>query len=365
MPTVLDWNPTVDPSAYVPQLREALTAGDVVVLPGDVGYVALVNPAAPTALAQLRALSEIAEGPPAVLAFGPDDAVRFGLDVPTVARRLMFRAWPAPLAVALSAKGAIFPGDWPENVRAAVVVDGLIRFRSPDHPAFDPLWPVLPGITLVAETLLPSAEAVVESLAGKAGFALSAGERPIGGRPSEILVDRDGWNLIPEGAFGADEIEKLAARIILFVCTGNTCRSPLAEVLAEKLLADRLGCGIDDLPARGFWVLSAGVSAYPGWPATPESEEAGAAFGVDLSTHRSRPLNPQLMAAADDVVVMTSGHAQVIASRYPGIGPGVRLLCEDGSDLDDPIGSGLDVYQECAHTILKHLERFIPEWVGS
>ena len=80
--------------------------------------------------------------------------------------------------------------------------------------------------------------------------------------------------------------------------------------------------------------------------------------------HRSRPLNPQLLAAADDVLAMTASHAQIIALRYPGVGAEVQLLCRDGSDLDDPIGAGMDVYRDCARTIRTHLERYIPEWVG-
>jgi protein-tyrosine phosphatase len=129
-------------------------------------------------------------------------------------------------------------------------------------------------------------------------------------------------------------------------------------------MADRLGCRPDDLPAHGIWVLSAGVATYGGSPAAPESVDVAAEFGVDLRDHQSRPVNPQLLAAADDVVAMTAGHAHALAVRFPGVGPRVRLLCGDDVDLDDPIGSGLDVYRECARTILTHLGRFIPEWVG-
>ena len=71
------------------------------------------------------------------------------------------------------------------------------------------------------------------------------------------------------------------------MCTGNTCRSPLAEALAKKVLADRLGCTADELPGRGFWVLSAGVSAYGGGPASEESVTVAAEFGADLSGHRA------------------------------------------------------------------------------
>lgn len=362
MPTVLDWNPTVDPSEVMGPLRDALAAGELVVLPGDVGYVVLVNPAAAATPERLGRLP--ADGPPAVLAFGPDDPALFGLGVPLAARRLMFRAWPAPLAVALPAAGASFPADWPGAVREAVAAGGAVRFRYPDHPLFDAVWPSLPGPTLVLDTFHPTATAAVDALGGAAGLVIAAGEIPAGDRPTEVLATPAGWELTRPGAYAADELHKLAARIILFVCTGNTCRSPLAEGLAKTLLADRLGCAVGDLPARGFWVVSAGVAAYGGGPVSPESELVGAEFGADLRDHRSRPVNPPLLAAADDVIAMTRAHADVLEARYPGVGPPARLLCGDDTDLDDPIGAGMDVYRECARTILDRLQRFLPEWVG-
>src|SRR5207248_3873054 len=107
------------------------------------------------------------------------------------------------------------------------------------------------------------------------------------------------------------------------------------------------GCAADELPARGFWVLSAGVAAYGGAPATAESAEAAAELGAALEAHRSRPVSPQLLAAADDVIAMTRAHAEALAARFPGVGPPPRLLGGDEGDLDDPIGAGLDVYRDC------------------
>lgn len=365
MPTVLDWNPTVDPSEFVPQLREALAAGLMVALPGDAGYVVLVNPVAANASERLAALSAATGAlPPAILASDPDDASRLGLDVPIVARRLMLRAWPAPLTIAFPAVGAAAPTHWSEGVWEQIPADELVRFRCPDHPLTDAVLPGLPRDTLVVDTHLPTVAAVRAKLGEAVGVAVSAGELATNGRPTTICVNPDRWEIIQPGSFSAEEVQKLTARIILFVCTGNTCRSPLAEGLAKKLLSERLGCPPEELPTRGFWVLSAGVSTYGGGPVSPESVEVGAEFGADLRAHRSRPVNPQLLAAADDVVTMTQGHAHALATRYPGVNKAVQLLCGNDVDLDDPIGAGLDVYRDCARTILRHLERFIPEWIG-
>jgi protein-tyrosine phosphatase len=360
MPTVLEWNATVDPSEFVRQVRETLAAGSAVVLPGDVGYVVLLNPAGADAATRLSAATD---APPALLAWGPDDPAGFGLTAPTAARRLMSRAWPAPLSVALPAEGFSPPADWSDEIRDRISGGGSVRFRCPDHPVFDAVTPALAGSpTLVADTFLPAAGAVAGRLGDAAGLVVAAGERPADGRPTVVRVDFGGLRVVEPGLFSDDELRKLAARMILFVCTGNTCRSPLAEGLAKKLLADRLGCPVGELPARGLWVLSAGVAAYGGGPATAESADVAAELGVDLGAHRSRPVNPQLLAAADDVIAMTRAHADALAARYPGLGPAVRLLA-DPDDLDDPIGGDLAVYRDCAGAILRHLERFIPEWV--
>jgi protein-tyrosine phosphatase len=354
MPLVIDWNATVDPSEVVRRTRDALAAAAAVVLPGDCGYLALWKPNTPVELPT-----------PAVLAWGPDEAAALGPSVPLVARRLMARAWPAPLVIELPA-----PAGWP--VRPGPEENRFARLRFPDHPLFDLVIPAVAdlGPVLVADTGDATAAGAVERLAGVVGLAVEAGHRPVAA-PTVVRATDSGYAITEPGAFPRGEIERLAARIVLFVCTGNTCRSPLAEALAKRTLADRFGCPPDELPARGFWILSAGVAAYGGGPASPESVAVAAEYGADLSGHSSRPVNPQLLLAADDVIAMTQSHLDALAVRYPGVwngsppgtGSAPRLLC-GADDLDDPIGSDEGVYRECARTILRHLDRFLPEWMG-
>jgi protein-tyrosine-phosphatase len=151
-------------------------------------------------------------------------------------------------------------------------------------------------------------------------------------------------------------------RSILFVCTGNTCRSPLAESLCRFKLAQALGCSPGELDARGFTIASAGVMALPGDSANSQAIQVAEEFGAELARHRSRPVTPEMLNSATDVFAMTDMHLMLVL-RY-GAGPEPKLLCS-GEDLPDPIGGDTEEYRACARVIASQLDRLIPGWLGS
>ena len=152
-------------------------------------------------------------------------------------------------------------------------------------------------------------------------------------------------------------------RSVLFVCTGNTCRSPLAESLCKAALAKRLGCPESELPAKGFTIRSAGVMAYPGCDASEEAAVIAKEYGAELREHRSQPVNPEWLERATDVIAMTLGHAALLMMRFPNLGPEPVLLC-GSEDLPDPIGGNDEIYRACAAAIMAHLDRHIEKWVS-
>ncbi len=139
-------------------------------------------------------------------------------------------------------------------------------------------------------------------------------------------------------------------KTVLFVCTGNVCRSPMAEGLFRRMLGGR-----PDLK-----VSSAGISTYPGQSPSPHAVEVLAKMGIDISGIRSKPLTERLVQEATWIVAMTRSHLDSIFYQYPEAAEKTYLLreFEPGAasfDIADPIGLGIEAYEEARDTILEAL----------
>ena len=134
---------------------------------------------------------------------------------------------------------------------------------------------------------------------------------------------------------------------ILIVCTGNICRSPMAEGLLRHMLALRR--------LEGFEVRSAGTHAMDGRPAEPHAVAAVREMGVDISAHTARSLDRDMVVRAGLILVMEQGHADLIARVLPPErqGQALRRLAAFGpradiQEIEDPYGQPLDAYRGCA-----------------
>jgi tRNA threonylcarbamoyl adenosine modification protein (Sua5/YciO/YrdC/YwlC family) len=353
-------------SAARERLAAHLDAGRVIAYPTETVYGVGGLPRS-DAIARLAALkARPAEKPFLVLARGADDLD--GL-VPTPASRALAAAfWPGPLTIVLDDPR----GRWPPGVRAA---DGGVAVRVSPDPAVAAILDAARGPITSSSANRPGGLPArrVDDLGWLADaredvLVLDGGERREEA-PSTVVDCRGRPRILREGAVDEASIRGVLERVaplfdaravrgpdegsvgtsfnLLFVCTGNTCRSPMAEGIARALLAER-GWGHVE-------VSSAGVAAAVGAPASAEAVDVARDRGVDLGDHRARQLSRERVGWADLVLAMAPGHLDAVA--HLGGADRAELVTtflahgRPAPAVPDPIGQGRQVYEATYATL--------------
>jgi protein-tyrosine phosphatase len=369
MPEILAWHDTEDPLRIIQQVAEAVAAGDLVAFPTETVYGIAAGAWIPEAVDRLAACKDRSEQKPMALVLsGAEEMLGWLPGLGEVGWRLARRSFPGPVTL-VSGDGIAdgLASRLPESTRRWVCPTGTLGLRVPNHEAILQVLGWLPG-PLVLTSANPSgqaeattADAVARTLGGRLALIIDDGPSPLGQPSTVVVVEGEAWRVVREGAVTEADLQMRSACWIVFVCTGNTCRSPLAEALCKKMLAERLGCPAEALPRHGFVVTSAGLSALAGDPATPEAIEAAREMGVDLNGHVSRPVTRDLLYQADHVLTMTQGHLQTLHWLFPHTASPPRVLCPEGKDVVDPLGRDLTIYRECAGRLQQLLEPWVQE----
>ncbi|MCT4607167.1 MAG: low molecular weight protein arginine phosphatase [Marinisporobacter sp.] len=150
-------------------------------------------------------------------------------------------------------------------------------------------------------------------------------------------------------------------KIILFVCTGNTCRSTMAEGLFKKMLED-LG-----EKTKGIKVISAGTAALKGQKASKNAVRAMDEKGINLKDHRATFVTKELTQEADLILTMTSNHKKQLVYMEPKAKEKTYTLKEyigKEGDIVDPYGQSIDVYKQCSKEIEESLKVLIEKIIG-
>ena len=366
-PQVLDVTAADDPRDAVHRAVQALVEGKVVSLPSETVYVAAASGLSGRAVERLLALREGQLDGPAVLAVrSTDEVLDYVPQLPLVGQRLARRCWPGPVTMQLAdahPESAIHR--LPKQVKAAVVPGGEIRVRVPAHELMLRVMRLLAGPVVMvgarrtADSDSVTAQEVVERLGNRVDVVLDDGRCKFAQRSSIVRVDDRGFTVLRPGVFSEANLKRLAAFMVVTVCTGNTCRSPMAESLLKKKIADKLQIKPGQLEDHGIVVTSAGISAAPGGRAAPEAIQTMHERGLDLTQHESQPLSDRLVRFADVMLTMTRGHREAILGQWPDAELRVHPISGGRGDVSDPIGGPIEQYRRCADQLDAYLETWV------
>lgn len=267
--------------------------------------------------------------------------------LPIAAYKLMDKFWPGPLTLILKSVsqgtiGVRFPSD--------LVAQRII------HLSGAPV--VCPSANLTDNDAPVNFEQAVKDLDGLVDYALDAGPARLGVESTIVDCVQEPPKIIREGAIKKEDIEAvLSKKTVLFVCTGNSCRSVMAEALLKKKLKEKNRSDVE--------VLSAGVMLTGGLAPTYETQEVLRKEGIDVSTHRSQGISKEMVKKSDLILVMEKAQGDRILQIAPEIKNRVFLLKEFAKikdsrpDIEDPIGKSLDFYEKTSLIIKNAIERIV------
>lgn len=368
-PQVIDVRQAEDLRDVVHLAVQALTEGKLVAFPTETVYGVAAWALEASAVQRLIAVKGRRQGHALPLAvYSAEQARDYVPDMSRLAYRLARRCWPGPVTLVLNdSHPEGLSRRLPPEVQQAVAPARTVGLRVPGHPIILDVMRMMAGPLVLSSanrTGQPdarTAQEVVAAFGAEVDLILDDGPTRFGQPSAVVQVEGARYKILRPGVVPEHALRRLASPLILFICTGNTCRSPMAEGLARRLIADRLNCPVDQLEETGVIIRSAGIAAGLGGPASPEAIEVMHSYGIDIQEHETQPVSETLIRHADYIFTMTEGHRQTILSQWPEAADRTFLLSPEGRDIADPIGGSVERYRHCAEQILRALQRRLPE----
>lgn len=335
---------------------DRLSAGEVIAFPTETVYglaACLDNDAA---MQRLRALKDRPPEVPFTVQVATQDRAEALLKtVPMAAKPLMKHFWPGPLTLVF------------RQARYNAGGEGL-GIRVPADPVALAILKAV-GKPLAVPSANPKGKPPALTAAETARYfpdgvalVLDGGKTQIQEASTVASINAlEEVTILRAGLISADMIQRLVCgKTYLFVCTGNTCRSPMAQMAAQAMAAQYLGLPDQQaLHSLGYRFMSAGTDAHFGEGMSLPAQQALKEAGFSVHAHRAVRLTRDLVAEADTVFAVTQAAADHIMDCFPAHAGKVRRL--GTADIADPHGAGLPRYREALNQIRRALSRL---WGG-
>jgi protein-tyrosine phosphatase len=259
-PVVIDIRSAEDSRDVVHRAVQALAEGGLVALPTETVYGLAASALDSAAVARLVETKKRAPSKALTLAIrSADDALDYVPDLSPLGRRLARRCWPGPVTiVADDCHPESLVRQLPADVQQAVAPEGTIGLRVPAHPMVLDVLRMLVGPVVLTSANLQgeadpvTAEGVIRGLGDAVELILDDGQSRLGQPSTVVKVERNRFKILRQGVVSEQTLLRLSSLMILLVCTGNTCRSPMAEAMAREMIAKRLGCRPAAATERSF-----------------------------------------------------------------------------------------------------------------